>query len=99
MDYQRGEREKGIAMRTNKAVAPVLEAIEKYGKEPKKLARELKRLIREGQKSGDLLLVGAAYCRLAEACYDLDDQDGILSNALKAIALRDGGPAYVKINF
>ena len=74
-------------MRKNRSVAIVTKAVETYENDPPKQIRELKRLVREGNRSGDFMMVGAAYCCLAEAYRASDDLNEILSNSLKAVAL------------
>ena len=64
-----------------------MKVVNAFEKDPKKRIRELNRLVKEGQRSGDLLLVGAAYCYLSEVCSTVSDPDGVLSNSLKAVAL------------
>lgn len=81
-------------MRKNASVSPVQKTVEIYGSNKKKLTAELKRLVKDGRKSGDLLLIGAAYCVLAETCLDLDDESGAFSNALKAVAFLKDTEAY-----
>jgi response regulator RpfG family c-di-GMP phosphodiesterase len=81
-------------MRKNASVSLVQETVERYGGNKKKLTAELKCLVKDGRKSGDLLLVGAAYCILAETCIDLDDEGGAFSNALKAVAFLKDTEAY-----
>ena len=81
-------------MRKNQSVALVAKASETYRDDPKKLIRELKKLVREGKRSGDYVLMGAAYCRLAAVCQDADDPSGILSNSLKAVALLKNSDEY-----
>ena len=81
-------------MRKNASVSLVQKTVEKYGSNKKKLTAELKRLVKDGRKSGDLLLIGAAYCILAETCMALDDESGAFSNALKAVAFLKDTDAY-----
>ena len=81
-------------MRKNASVSLVQKTVERYGSNKKKLTAELKRLVKDGRKSGDLLLIGAAYCILSETCLDLDDESGAFSNALKAVAFLKDTDAY-----
>ena len=81
-------------MRKNDSVSLVEKTVEKYGSDKKKLMAELKRLVKDGRKSGDLLMIGAAYCILSETCLDFDDESGALSNALKAVAFLKDTEAY-----
>lgn len=54
-------------MKKNKSLIEVQNTVEKYDGDKPKLIRELKRLIREGQKAGDVPQVGAAYYYVAIA--------------------------------
>ncbi|MBO7377755.1 MAG: diguanylate cyclase, partial [Clostridia bacterium] len=74
-------------MGKNRSVTAVIQTYDKYADDPQKQIKELKRLVSEGRKSGDILMVGAAYCHLAIAYNDEDDQHGMLLNALKAVAI------------
>ncbi|MBO4383883.1 MAG: GGDEF domain-containing protein [Clostridia bacterium] len=74
-------------MRESKAAATVEAVVKASGDDLQTQMRELKRLIREGKRANDLLLVGAAYCRLAEICNDADDLPGVLANSMKAVTL------------
>ena len=46
-------------MRKNASVSIIHHTVEKYGSDKKKLTAELKRLVKDGRKSGDLLMIGA----------------------------------------
>ena len=72
-------------MRKNNSVSIVEKTVEQFGGDGKRLARELKRLVKDGQKAGDLLMIGVAFCNLAELCSSLDDEQGTFSYALKAV--------------
>ena len=74
-------------MKKSRSVAAVTKIAGTYAGNAKKQIKELKRCLKEGQASGDLLMVGAAYCCLAEAYSDLDDLHGVLVNALKAVTV------------
>ena len=74
-------------MKKNKSLIEVQNTVEKYDGDKQKLIRELKRLIREGQKAGDVLQVGAAYYYVAIAHYDLGEPDELITNAIKAAEL------------
>lgn len=74
-------------MKKNRSIELVEKTTEKYKDDPKRLARELKRLVSEGQNTGDIILVGVACCRLAKTCYDMDNLEEILRYALRAVAL------------
>lgn len=81
-------------MRENASVSLVQKTVERYGRDKKKLTAELKRLVKDGRKSGDPLLIGAAYCILAETCLDLDDESGAVSSAFKAVAFLKDTEAF-----
>lgn len=81
-------------MRKNNSVSIVEKTVEQFGGDKKRLARELKRLVKDGQKAGDLLMIGAASCNLAELCFDLDDEQGAFTNALKAVTFLKDTSAY-----
>ena len=74
-------------MRKNSAVSAVQKIVETYGSDQKKLTAELKKMAMEGQKTGDLLLMGAAYCNLAENCLSIEDDYGAFTNAIKAVTV------------
>ena len=79
-------------MGKSKSISVVLQACEKYKDDMPKQIKELKRYVSEGRKSGDILMLGAAYCYLAMAYSDEDDLRGMLLNALKAVTiLKDTG--------
>lgn len=81
-------------MKKNSSVEAVKKAEKTFGGDNKKLIRELERLVRAGKRAGDYLMVGAAYCRLAEACNAAGDLNGIFTNALKAVALLKDSEEY-----
>ena len=81
-------------MKKNNSVSIVEKTVEQFGDDEKRLARELKRLVKDGRKAGDLLMIGAAYCNLAELCFDLDDEQGAFSYALKAVTFLKDTSAY-----
>ncbi len=81
-------------MRKNSSVSVVEKTVEQFGGNEKKLARELKRLVKDGKKAGDLLMIGVAFCSLAELCDSLDDQQGTFSYALKAVTYLKDTSAY-----
>jgi len=76
------------------ALARINAAAEAYGKDPHRLERELKKLIKAGQESGDALLIGEAYRRIAILNNDLGKRDEALANALKAVAMLEGTDEY-----
>ena len=57
---------------------------ETYGGDQHKQIRALKRLIQEGQQTGDAFLVGMAYYQLAVIYNDLEQTDNFFSCAFKA---------------
>lgn len=83
-----------IFMRKNNSASIVEKTVEQFGGDKKKLAGELKRLVKDGQKAGDLLMIGAAYCSLAELCFSLDDEQGAFSYTLKAVTCLKDTNAY-----
>ena len=74
-------------MRKNRSVAKVTQIYESCNGDQQKRIRELKRCVREGHKTGDIAMMGSAFCYLADVSYALDDPPGMLANALKAITL------------
>ena len=81
-------------MRKNNSVSIAEKTVGQFGGDKKRLARELKRLVKEGQETGDLLMIGGAYCKLAELCDSLDDERGAFSYALKAVTYLKDTNAY-----
>lgn len=81
-------------MKISRSAAAVQKIADTYRNDPDKQIRELRRLVREGQRAGDLSLVGAAYCTLAEAYYAADDRDNFFSCAFKAVAFLKGTCEY-----
>ena len=59
-----------------------------------KKIKELKALIKEGQKNGDILLIGAAYYYISLIYYELEDRERMLINSLKAVSLLDKTKDY-----
>lgn len=80
----------------NKAKAKIdVEAIvKKYKGDSAKLIRELKKVIQEGQKTNDILLIGAAYYHLSIVHYDDSDWEEMFVNAIKAVTYLDKTDAY-----
>ncbi len=72
----------------------VKKVYETYKSDKRMLVSELKNLIREGQKTGDAAVVGAAYSYLSDICRDSGDIDGGVTNALKAVALLNDTEEY-----
>lgn len=68
---------------------------ETYKDDQKKQIKELRRCVIDGRKSGNLLLVGAAYCCLSEICTESDDLHGMLVNSLKAVTILKDTDQYV----
>lgn len=81
-------------MKKNRATVTAKKVVEVFEKDPKKQIKELNRLIKEGQQSGDFLLVGTAYCHLAETYSIVGNPGKILSCALKAVALLKDSNEY-----
>ena len=71
--------------------------VDKYKDNFTKLIKELKKLIQEGQRSGDILLTGAAYYHISIAYYDNNDWDKMFINAIKAVTYLDKTEEYVLI--
>ncbi|MCR5686368.1 MAG: GGDEF domain-containing protein [Lachnospiraceae bacterium] len=82
-------------MRKNDSVSLVQRAAEKYTGDRKRLEAELKRLVKDGRKSSDLLMMGAAFLHLAELYHAGDDDHRAFSNAIRAVALLKDTDAYV----
>ena len=74
-------------MKKKSSALVVKKVYETYKNDKHMLVTELKNLIREGQKTGDAAVVGAAYSFLADICQASGDLDGGVTNALKAVAL------------
>ena len=81
-------------MRKNKSLSLVLEAYEQNKGDTQKQIWELQRCLKEGRKSGNILMVGAAYCGLAEVYSETDDLHNLLVNSLKAITILKDTDAY-----
>ena len=56
--------------------------------------KELKKFITHGKQTGDSCLIGAAYFYIGYIYYELDDRDGIFTNALKAVAMLKDSTEY-----
>ena len=74
-------------MGKSNSVEIVNKSVELYINDREKRMKEMRRLIRKGQKSGDIRLVGAAYYHLAIDYDEADDRNGTITNAVKAAAL------------
>ena len=72
-------------MRNKETLKRVKDIVALYDSDKPKLIRELKRLAREGQKTGDASLVGIACHQLAVACSDIGDMEGCFSYSFKAV--------------
>ena len=81
-------------MKNSKTVAAVVRIAETYSENTKKQITELKRCVREGRKTGDILMVGAAYCLLSEAYTGEDNLHGMLVNSLKAVTILKNTDEY-----
>ena len=77
-------------MKRNKSVLAVEKTVETYANDKKRLMSELNRLVAEGQRTGDVLLLGTAYLHIAIALRNTSDRNGILTNSLKAAAFLNG---------
>ena len=71
-------------MSNKKSISIVQNVVLQNKNNMQKLTNELKRLVNEGQKSGDVLMVGIAYSHLADVYHELGDLNGVLTSALKA---------------
>lgn len=71
-------------MSYKKSISIVQNVVLQNRNNKQKQLNELKRLVNEGQKSGDGLMVGVAYSHLADVYHELGDLNGVLTNALKA---------------
>ena len=74
-------------MSRSKTIQAVLDIAKTYSKNSDEQVKHLKQCVKEARKSGDLLMLGAAYACLAEACGDVDDYHGMLVNSIKAVTL------------
>ena len=81
-------------MKKNKAVLAVEKVVKAYSDDRKKLFGELNRLVAEGQQTGDVLLIGAAYHQIAVELRDSTDRNSLLTNALKAVAFLAGSDEH-----
>ena len=72
---------------SKKSIQKVLDTVSKYSEDYRLRIKELNNLVRDGQRTGDALKVGAAYYYISVAYNDLGDRDETLKNALKAEAL------------
>ncbi len=74
--------------------ASIKRVAEEYSDDYRKLKKEMNPLIFEGQKSGDSVAVGSAYYQLAIACFYQSYDDGVFTNAFKAVSLLRGLDEY-----
>ena len=81
-------------MKKKSSALVVKKVYETYKSDKRMLVAELKNLIREGQKTGDAAVVGAAYSYLADICQEAGDLNGGVTNALKAVALLNDTEEY-----
>ena len=81
-------------MRKNKSIQSVLNVVETCGDDARKRIRKLKQCVKDGRKAGDILMEGAAFCCLAEACNETEDLHGLLINALKAVTILKNTEEY-----
>lgn len=82
---------KSTNMKTLKMVSSIAQ---EYDFDKAKLMLKLKELVKEGKKNQDLFLVGVSYYYLAYSCNEISDRDGLLTNALKAVALLKDGSEH-----
>ena len=83
-------------MKEKKAIKKVLEIADTYDDLQKRI-KKLKQCVKEGHKSGDIIMVGVAYCCLAEAYSDAEDLRGMLVNSLKAVTILQDTEEYVSL--
>lgn len=81
-------------MASKKSIEIVRHVFDQYEGDPKRQIKELKKLIVKGQKTNDLVLMGAAYYDIASLYNSDDDLDRALINALKAFALLENCKEY-----
>lgn len=74
-------------MKNKKSIGAILDITNKYENNIQMKIKELKKLISNGRKSGDIITVGAAYYYLAEAYRNFDDLRGLYINSLKAVTI------------
>ncbi len=74
-------------MNHKKTLERIRQAFAAYYSDPHRFEKEMKKLVREGKRTGDLFLVGCAYRELAVACAQLNRRDGVLSYSVRAVAL------------
>ena len=74
-------------MNNKKTIKRVEDVTATYRQNPKKAIKTLKKLAKEGQETGNVVLIGAAYRAIAYICIQTGDRDSVLPNALKAVAL------------
>ena len=80
--------------KVNKTIQRVRDVDAACGDDLHKEITAMKRLEREGRRTGDALLVGAACHTLASVYMELGDNDGMLTSALKAKAMLRGSKEY-----
>ena len=81
-------------MKRKKTVEYIDRVVEENRSDEHRLEKELKRLVREGQETGNVLLIGGAYYSLA-VCYDKrGDKDKSFSTVMKAVAFLENSEAY-----
>ncbi|MBO4914101.1 MAG: hypothetical protein J5449_02745, partial [Oscillospiraceae bacterium] len=84
-------------MGKNSSLKRVDKLVAECGGDQARLEKELKKLIRTERRSGDIVLLGAAYCELAAVLYRQGARDAALSCALKAEALLKDTDAHKKL--
>ena len=83
-----------MAKKQSKSVELVHRVSERFENDDKKQIKELKRLIKQGQKTNDVVLLGAAYYDLAILYNAAGDLDSSLPNALKAVVFLEQTKEY-----
>ena len=77
-----------------KLIDEVKRISDEYKDDRRGLTKALRTLIAEGQKTGDAAAVGAAYYRMAVACYYQGDTYGVFVNSFKAVSLLKASKEY-----
>ena len=78
----------------NKAIEAMEKVYDSLKGNSQKQIKELKKYVAQGKKDGDSCLVGAAYFYIGYIYYELDDRDGVFTNAFKAVALLKDSAEY-----
>ena len=78
----------------NKAIEAMEKVYDSLKGNSQKQIKELKKYVAQGKKDGDSCLVGAAYFYIGYIYYELDDREGVFTNAFKAVALLKDSNEY-----